>query len=198
MGAVTPQRYHEVIEEVMAFLRGGQQVMLQTVEDAMYRAAERLDFERAGRLRDALAQARQVILSQELLTGAIERNNLVIICPSVEPGAAELFGIRHGRLFEQHTLQDVVQAGAEEEVLGLLQRLEQAAAAPLIVGQEEIDAIIIIGRWLARYGESAQVVRLPERVSQETARMILATARRIHVLASGADEGDDLWEDQPT
>jgi excinuclease UvrABC nuclease subunit len=182
----------------MAFLRGGQQVMLQTVEDAMYRAAERLDFERAGRLRDALAQARQVIVSQELLTGAIERNNLVIVCPSVEPGAAELFGIRHGRLFEQCTLQDVAQADAEEVVFGFLQRLERAAAAPLLVGQEEIDAIIIIGRWLARYGESAQVVRLPDSVSQETAQMILTTARRIHLLLAGVgSNAGDLWEDQP-
>jgi excinuclease UvrABC nuclease subunit len=171
--------------------------MLRTVEAAMYQAAERQDFERAGRLRDALAQARQLIISQELLTGAIERNNLVIVCPSVEPCAAELFGIRHGRLYEQCTVPDLAEEAGLARVSGFLLRLEQAAAAPLIVGQEEIDAIIIIGRWLARYGESAQVVRLPERVSLETAQTILATARRIHQLVASDGDGSDLWEDQP-
>jgi DNA polymerase-3 subunit epsilon len=195
MGAVTPQRYQEVIGEVMAFLSGGHQAMLRTVEDAMYRAADRQDFERAGRLRDALAQARQVIVSQELLTGAIERNNLVIVCPSVDPGAAELFGIRHGRLYEQCTLADASEDEGLARVFDFLQRLEQAAAAPLVVGQEEIDAIIIIGRWLARYGESAQVVRLPHHVSRETAQAILTTAKRVHVLVRD-DDGSDLWEDQ--
>lgn len=182
MGAVTPPAYGTMIEEVLAFLGNGRQAMLARVEREMHRAADREDFERAARLRDVLRQARQLLLSQELLAGAVERNNLVIVCPAVDPCGAELFGIRHGRLFEQCSLPDVADPAAGAVVLGFLQRLHAAAAAPPVVGKEEIDAIIIISQWLARYEESPQVIQLPPEPAAATVDSILATARAIHAL----------------
>jgi len=154
----------------------------------MRACAERLDFERSARLRDALSQARQVLASQQLLSGAVERNNLVIVCPGTTAGTVELFGIRHGRLFEQFTLSVETEEPSVGAVALFLDRLQMAMAAPPVVGQEEIDAIIIVGRWLARYGESRQVVRLPDILD-------IATAREIYTVACRVGRGDGLVAD---
>jgi len=192
--AVVPASYRAVVDEVLAFLSGDQEAMLDRVESEMQACAARLDFERSARLRDALAQARQVMLSQQLLSGAVERNNLVIVCPGTTPNSSELFGIRHGRLFEQQTV--VAQPGADltDSISAFLDRLQSAAAMPPMVGQEEIDSIIIIGRWLARYGESQHVVKLPNRVDAETLRQ-LADAVRCAVSVPAAPEADLAWEE---
>ena len=190
MGGVSRDRYHGAVAEVLEFLGGGQQAMLDRVELEMRRSADRLDFERSARLRDALRQARGLMLSQQLLAGAVERNNLVIVAPAVEPGGAELFGIRHGRLFEQCSLDGAAEGEAGGAVRAFLTRLQAAAEAPPVVGQEEIDAIIIIGRWLARYGEGRQVVKLPPFPDEETVAQLLLAARTVRMVAPGAEFGD--------
>ncbi|HWE64766.1 MAG TPA: GIY-YIG nuclease family protein, partial [Chloroflexota bacterium] len=191
MGGVTGERYRTVVEEVLEFLGGGNEAMLAHVEEEMFRAARRHDFERAARLRDALQQARRLLLSQQLLTGAIERTNLVIVCPSVAPGAVELFGIRHGRLFEQCSIPSL-EHPAVATIGDFVDRLGAAAAAPPVVGNEELDAIIIIGSWLARYGESRRVVQLPARPDHRTVGTLLETARV--VLTLPPDDKDE-WND---
>ncbi len=190
MGAVTPEAYGAVISEVLDFLAGGQESMLARVELEMRRSAERLDFERSARLRDALRHARQVMLSQQLLTGAVEQNNLVIVCPGVEAGGAELFGIRHGRLFEQLTMTNTFDPDTPTMVADFLNRLYAAASAPPVVGQEEVDAIIIIGRWLARYGDSPRVVHLDEGYGAETVERFVQLLRSD---LTSPERTDDFW-----
>lgn len=186
--AVTPERYRLAVDEVLSFLGGDQDLMLDRVDQAMRASAEQLDYERSARLRDALRQARQVLSSQQLLTGAVERNNLVIVCPGTSAAAAELFGIRHGRLFEQFTLSLTVELTGVAEVLQFLGRLQSAMEAPPVVGQEEIDAIIIVGRWLARYGRSPRAIRLPESLD-------IVTAQEIYRVACRVGGGEPLSED---
>jgi excinuclease UvrABC nuclease subunit len=195
MGAVTPDRYREVIDDVLVFLGGHQDAMLDRVEVEMRRSADLLDFERSARLRDVLRQARQVMVSQQLLTGAVERNNLIIVCPGAEAGSVELFGIRHGRLFEQQTLGEAPDATLLPQVSDFLQRLQNAASRPPIVGQEEIDAIIIIGRWLERYGESRHVIRLPDTLDANTAPMVVSVARHVAAEPATAAEGSSEWDE---
>ena len=182
-GEVTPERYRLAVDEVLSFLDGDQDAMLDRVDLEMRACAERLDFERSARLRDALSQARQVLASQQLLSGAVERNNLVIVCPGTASAVVELFGIRHGRLFEQFTLSVETEEPSVVAIARFLDRLQMAMAAPPVVGQEEIDAIIIVGRWLARYGESRQVVRLPDILD-------IATAHEIYTVACRVGRGD--------
>jgi DNA polymerase III epsilon subunit family exonuclease len=194
-GAVTPDRYRLVVEDVLAFLSGDQDAMLTRVDLEMRESAERLDFERSARLRDALRQARQVLAAQQLLTGAVERNNLVIVCPGTSPEAVELFGIRHGRLFEQFTLVVECEEQTISSISRFLERLQAAVVVPPVVGQDEIDAIIIVGRWLARYGESRRVVRLPATLNSATARDILDVARRVRGEVGVSPEAELDWVD---
>ena len=179
-GAVTQDEYRATVDAVLTFLAGDQNAMLARVEAEMRACADRLDFERSARLRDTLRQARQVLLSQHLLSGAVERNNLLIVGPAVAANSVELFGIRHGRLFEQQALcLDLGPAAVDQAIRDCLDRLQQALAMPPVVGQEEIDAIIIVGRWLARFGHSQQVIHLPETVDDAAVAAVATAARRL-------------------
>ena len=117
----------------------------------------------------------------------------MIVCPGVEAGAAELFGIRHGRLFEQITFLDVHDEAVPGLVATFLDRVRAAASAPPVVSQEEVDAIIIIGRWLARFADSPRVVHLDDEAADQVVERVVAAMRSRCLLLEPEDAG---WEDE--
>ena len=174
-GAVSPDEYAVVVDEVCTFLGGTGDELLARVEEAMRQAAHNLQFERAARLRDLLREARQALISQQLLHGAVERHNLLIVYPSSEEGHAEVFGIRHGRLTEQvrlDALRPLRQLQAE--VRGLCARLLASAEPPAVIEQYEVDSINIIARWIYRHSDERHFIPLQTRSSATVAQAVAA------------------------
>jgi DNA polymerase-3 subunit epsilon len=174
-GAVSPQEYGAVVREVCEFLGGTGDELLARVEEAMRHAAHNLQFERAARLRDLLREARQALISQQLLHGAVERHNLLIVYPSSEEGCAEIFGIRHGRLQEQVRL-DARRPLRElrVELRELCLRLLDAAEPPAVIGQDEVDGINIIARWIYRHSDERHFIPLHARPGATVAQAVAA------------------------
>src|SRR5581483_10931052 len=146
------------------FLGGTGEELLARVEAELYRAADNLYFERAAKLRDLLREARQVLISQQLLNGAVERHNLLIVCASSEEGHAEVFGIRHGRLQEQLRL-DARRPAREKrrELSELCARLLASREPPPTILQHEVDGINIIARWIYRHSEEQSFIPLRDK-----------------------------------
>lgn len=61
VGKVTPEEYRERVEKACEFLRGQSREMLRALETEMEEAAAGLDFERAARLRDSVADLRTTL-----------------------------------------------------------------------------------------------------------------------------------------
>ncbi len=185
MGTLDPAAYEPFIEEIVAFLGGEREDLLDRLRQEMWAASARNDFERAAQLRDALKNISQVLVGQRLMTGAVEANNLVIVYPSAEEGRCEVFLVRHGRLIEQRRVsleQDVFQA----ELRALVERAQALPAPPKRVGKEEVDQINIIARWIQRHSEEHEraffplpvEMRAAEQIEQFVARVALAVAQK--------------------
>jgi DNA polymerase-3 subunit epsilon len=154
-GDVDPAAYEDVMEQIIAFLGGEREDLLDRLRQEMWAASARNDFERAAALRDALKNISQVLVGQRLVSGAVEANNLLIIYPSAEAGQAEVFLVRHGRLAEQRRLP----LAGEDLLAGLRALVELAAglpAPPKRVGKEEVDQINIIARWIHRHSDEQE------------------------------------------
>ncbi len=147
LGKADANEYRKVIEDVCAFLGGEREDLLDRLRRQMLTAAHELNFERAAWLRDTIHSAEEVLTGQKLITGAVEANNLFIVYPSAYENSNELFLVRHGRLVEQrrvaHELEETRRAIEE-----LLQRASELGEPPPVVGQEEVDQINIISRWI--------------------------------------------------
>ncbi len=154
MATRAQEEYRQAVEDACAFLGGERTDLIDRLKREMFEAAARQDFERAARLRDALRDADQVLLGQRLITGAIEANNLLIVYPSSEVGAMELYLIRHGRLARQARVEQ-----APASIATAARELAQAAAElgtpPLCVGREEVDQINIVARWISHHSEDS-------------------------------------------
>jgi excinuclease UvrABC nuclease subunit len=155
--------YHELIADIIAYLEGRREPLVNRLWRQLRLASERLDYERAARLRDAIRQVNQVTISQSLLTAAVERTHLVVVLPSAAPGAREVLLIVGGRLAAQVRLLAAADAATGARVL---QAAWSAAAAALDpdrpLGQETVDEIAIISRWLYQNEGSPAIVPLPD------------------------------------
>ena len=65
VGHISAADYRELSEAATLFLRGGQAQLIQSLQRGMEQAAQRLEFERAARLRDRLQALRQLLDSRE-------------------------------------------------------------------------------------------------------------------------------------
>ncbi|GHO42679.1 exonuclease domain-containing protein [Ktedonospora formicarum] len=151
-GDADEAEYRTVIEQVCAFLGGEREDLFERMRRQMFEAAQQLNFERAAWLRDALHSADEVLIGQQLITGAVEANNLFILYPSSEAKHNEIFLVRHGRLVAQRRV--LHEEGSTREALReLLVLAQNMGSPPAIVGQAEVDQINIISRWIHHHSK---------------------------------------------
>jgi len=155
-GRVDPDQYRHMVRTALAFLRGERDELTPVLHQQLAAAVERLDFERAARLRDLIRKAQRLVLSQRLVDETLSRGPVVVVTGSPEPRAREFLLILSGRLWAQ------VRASAQQRDEEIAQRLQLAweratAVDPLPVDQESLDQVAIIGRWLRHYAGDPSV-----------------------------------------
>jgi DNA polymerase III subunit epsilon len=186
------ERYAAAVEEVCSFLGGERADLIDRLRREMFAASARQDFERAARLRDALRDADQVLLGQRLVSGAVDANNLLIVYPSSEAEAVEIFLVRHGRLINQRRV--AAQEGALRTAVGELAGHAAALGRPPDrVGKAEVDQINIIARWVHRHSEDDRrnFFYLPAELSDAAAMQRFTAEVEDAVLLSRLTPEDD-------
>ncbi len=93
--------YRTAVTNACGVFEGREEGALQALQGRMERAAERLQFELAARLRDAMRHIQAISGRQHALLAASQELSLVAACPSRTEEALGLFVFRHGRLVLQ-------------------------------------------------------------------------------------------------
>lgn len=166
--------YLKVIEEIVSFLSGEKETMLDMLWARLNRAVQDRRFEKAAELRDAAAQVEKIVSSQQFLAAAVEGNNALICLPSSVSNAAELLCIYRGRLGRQvrvelatpstetaSRLADAWQALVAEENRLAATQPGWGKHGGRVIGQEAVDEINIISRWLYAHSGHQAIIPVP-------------------------------------
>jgi excinuclease UvrABC nuclease subunit len=146
---------------VTTFLSGEPEVLRQEIWRGLEDAAERLDFEKARRLRDDLVQAEALSMAQARLQEADRVHTLLVVLPSSETNAREILLVIRGRLWSQ--VRADRDAGAEPLATRLQKiwdRSAEHAVSP--VDYDTIDEANILNRWLFRFSGHPAFLRISE------------------------------------
>ncbi len=167
--------YLKMVEEIIMFLSGEKETMLDMLWARLNRAVRSNNFEKAAELRDAVAQVEKIVSSQQFLAAAVEGNNALICLPSAEEAAAEVLCIYRGRLGRQLRISLKNDQNDTGQLLNqtwqeLAKReAELAATQPgwgkhggRVIGQEAVDEINIISRWLYTHSGHPAVIAVPD------------------------------------
>ncbi|HEY0798993.1 MAG TPA: excinuclease ABC subunit UvrC, partial [Candidatus Baltobacteraceae bacterium] len=101
VGYQSEEEYDELVEEVVLFLEGRQDRLLDRLQHEMTEAAARMNFEAAARLRDRIIQVRRVTEGQKVVWRS--RIDMDLIAAAFAQGQAcmQVFVVRGGKLIGQ-------------------------------------------------------------------------------------------------
>jgi excinuclease ABC subunit C len=151
---ITKPEYDQLVDELIEFLDGDTQPVVRRLEQEMKEAAEKLEFERAGRIRDRLTAVRKAIEKQQMVTERAEDLDCFGLVEDELEAAIQVFYVRRGRVVgRKGFIVDKVEDLSRPQLVA--QILEQhyddppLGVPPLVLVPELPDDEETIDDWLA-------------------------------------------------
>jgi excinuclease ABC subunit C len=119
VGAQSRKDYREMMEEVVAFLAGQTDEVTRRIRDKMTLAAERMDFERAAELRDAMVHLDQIEEQSVMVDVGGGDRDVIGYARDGDDACVAILVVRDGKLLaREHRLLEHVDDASDGEVLG--------------------------------------------------------------------------------
>lgn len=178
-GLANQEEYVASVADVALFLEGKQEALIKKMRGEMEQAAENLEFERAGRLRDQIAAVETIVERQKVLSVKGADQDVIALVMDDGQAAVQMFFIRNGKLIGQdhfllegtqgeEAMDDVRSTGpsAYEEAASefLKQYYQDATHIPQeVILPARIEESEIIEQWLRQKRGSKVTLTVPER-----------------------------------
>jgi len=174
VGEIGPERYGELVGELLDFLDGDTDTIVKRLEQRMRDAAEELEYEKAARLRDRLLTVRKAIAKQQMVADRDEDVDVIGIAEDELEAAVQVFFVRRGRVvgrkgFIVDKVSDVTPGELIDTILEGLYWDPPPLGIPkqVLVPVESADPGLY-EEWLTSQRGSNVVVRVPRRGDKVT------------------------------
>ncbi|MEZ5322860.1 MAG: excinuclease ABC subunit UvrC [Microthrixaceae bacterium] len=157
IGAVSAEDYQRHVDELIEFLEGDTDAVVERLEESMLDAANGLDFELAARIRDRLAAVRRAIEKREMVAERDEDLDVIGVCEDELEAAVQVFFVRRGRVVGRKgfVLDKVIPITGEELTDRILEELYFAEPPLGMPGQVLVPAlptdVDTYQRWLGEH-----------------------------------------------
>jgi excinuclease ABC subunit C len=168
-GHVDRQIYRKGIEDLCLFLEGRYKRLLRHLRKEMGTAAGRMEFERAGVLRDRLRALEAVLVRQRVVSGKSEDLDVVALARSGEAAVAAILLVREGRLIGQELFMlagtagksdaEVVSSFLKQYYSGIAASFPREVVLPLDLGEEGL----VLPAYLRKQAGRIVVLTVPRR-----------------------------------
>jgi excinuclease ABC subunit C len=150
----TEAEYRELVDSVMLFLSGRGETLTEKLKKRMIRLSSRMEFEKAGEIRDQLQALESVRQRQKVDAGMIVNRDIIAYAREGRQTVAIVFQVREGVLIgrQDFQLSSDPEENDAELLTGFVQQyynhqpnLPEEVYIPLPLPDEEL-----IGRWLTK------------------------------------------------
>jgi excinuclease ABC subunit C len=118
IGEVAPEDYQEMVDGLATFLGGDTEAVLATLDQEMWTASNRQEFELAARHRDRIDDVRRAMLRQEVVTEKPENFDLISFHGDELESAFQILYVRQGRVVgRKGTVVDRVEELTDNELV---------------------------------------------------------------------------------
>ena len=185
IGVASKEEYREVVQQVILFMEGKTERVLRDLKKGMTAAADNLEFERAGLLRDQTRAIERVNENQKVVSQGGEDQDVVALATTRSEAWVEVFFIRHGKLTgRDHFLMEGTQDDEPSEITGqfLKQFYDTAPYVPreILLQHQPTEDASLIEEWLTKKRGRRVALREPERGAKR---------RLVQMVADNATQG---------
>ena len=168
IGAVTKEEYDRIVADVIAFLEGRVDGLIQEREAAMREAATAMDFESAAKLRDEISALRHVRDRQQATIASEDSFDAVGVYAEGETACVQIFAVRDGQIVnrESFLLDNYGEAPAESVALSFIPQYYGSAAVPrevLVLSDEPEEEMATLAEHLSELRGTRVELRRPLR-----------------------------------
>jgi excinuclease ABC subunit C len=149
----TREEYDAILQQVILFLEGKHDEVIQALQTRMEQAAENLNFEEAARIRDRVQSVERVLEKQRIInTEGQDDQDVIALASGDDETCAQAFFFRNGKLVgrEYFLLQGTRDSNPSEVMTSFLQQFyENAPHIPSeVIVEVEPDDLSVIQAWL--------------------------------------------------
>jgi excinuclease ABC subunit C len=182
IGATSKEEYAEVIRQIVLFLEGKQERVVRELKHEMKRAAEALDFEKAGRLRDRIQAVEGVIEGQRIATTVRGEQDTIAFSQDRNQAYVQVFFVRNGKLIgrESFILEGTHSEEPPQIMTSFIKQFYSRAPhiPPLLLLQHPVADKNTIEAWLTSKRGSRVTIQVPQRGNRKQLLDIVAENAR--------------------
>lgn len=170
-GYISQEDYGKSVNEVLRFLNGNYDVVLDNLQNKMNKASEALEFERAIEYRELIASVKKVAQKQKITDSSGEDRDILAVASEAEDAVVQVFFIRGGRLIgRDHFYLRISKGETASEILNSF-ILQYYAGTPFIPGelmlQEEVEDRELLENWLSSKRGQKVNLTVPKKGTKE-------------------------------
>lgn len=167
IGAVSRQEYHEMINQVVQFLEGKQELVLGELEQKMRQASHQLQFEKAALVRDQIRAIEKVIEAQKIAVTLRGEQDVIAVAQDRGLACIQIFFIRNNKLVgrDHFTMENVLDETPGEIITSFVKQYYASSPniPPTLLLQHPVNEPETLTRWLREQKGGGVKLQVPRR-----------------------------------
>ncbi|MGL5316623.1 MAG: excinuclease ABC subunit UvrC [Peptostreptococcaceae bacterium] len=167
-GTVSKEEYNKMVEEIILFLSGKEENLIELLKEKMNKCAMEFNFEDAAMYRDKIRSLEEMMQKQKIDASSSDVNQDVIaMARAHDEACVQIFFIRNGKIVgREHFILEGVMDSPRASILGSFVKqfyMEQEYIPKELIIEDEIEDSFILEEWLSSRKGQKVTIRVPQK-----------------------------------
>lgn len=167
-GNVSKEEYNKMIEEILLFLSGKEDVLIEILKEKMNKCSIEFNFEEAAIYRDKIINLQEMLQKQKIDVSTDDINqDIIAMAYNDDEACVQAFFIRHGKIIgREHFMLEGTKDSSKEAILGsfVKQFYMKAEYIPKeIIIESQIEDQVVLEEWLSNIKGQKVSIRVPQK-----------------------------------
>ncbi|MEG2245879.1 MAG: excinuclease ABC subunit UvrC [Peptostreptococcaceae bacterium] len=167
-GDITKEDYNKMIEEIILFLSGKEEKLVELLKEKMNDCAMQFNFEEAAIYRDKIRSLEEMIQKQKIDSGTSDLNqDIIAMARAHDEACVQVFFIRNGKIVgrEHYILEGVMDSDRESILSSFVKQfyMAQDYIPKEILIEDEVEDSFILQEWLSEKKGQKVLIKVPQK-----------------------------------
>ena len=167
-GDVSKEDYNKMVEEILMFLSGKEEKLIELLKEKMNKCAIEFNFEDAAIYRDKIRSLEDMIQKQKIDSGTSDLNqDIIAMARAHDEACVQVFFIRNGKIVgrEHYILEGVMDSSRESILSSFVKQfyMAQDYVPKEILIEDEVEDSFVLEEWLSNKKGQRVSIKVPQK-----------------------------------